>query len=70
MDSYDEYEKEEEIYIYLMLIHKENKVNSIPSKFTYNELFHICIKLDMDSSKLQQLVYIIRLLSLPLKKKI
>lgn len=70
MDSYDEYEKEEEIYIYLMLVYRENKVNNIPSKFTCNELFHICIKLDMDSSKLQQLVSIIRLLSLPLKNKI
>lgn len=36
MDSSDEFLKEEEINLYVMKNHKENKINNITFKFTYN----------------------------------
>lgn len=58
MDSSGEYEKEKEIFLCPITIHEENKGNNITFEFTYNELFHICKKLNMDSSKLKHLVSI------------
>lgn len=45
MDSSNECEKEKEIHLYLMTNHEKNKVNSLTSKFNYNNLFCICTML-------------------------
>lgn len=45
-----------------MEIHKDDEVNNLNSYFTCHKLFHICIKLDSDLSKLKKnIIYVSKL---------
>lgn len=58
MEYSNKSKKEEETNICLMEIHKDDEVDNLNSYFTCHKLFHICIKLDSDLSKLKKIIYV------------
>lgn len=58
MHSSNESDKEEETHICPMTYHKENEVNNLTSKLTYNGLLCICKMFAGKSSKLKNYVYV------------
>lgn len=59
---------EEEVNICLMKKHKDNKVNYLNSHFTYYKLFLIYKKLDNESRKLKEIIYVFKLTIYSLEK--